>query len=533
MRASDVSQPLDAVVVGAGHNGLVAATMLARAGKNVLVVEAAETPGGGVRTEALTLEGFRHDVCAAVHPLAVASPAFSALSLTDYGLEWRHPEVVLAHPLNAPDGHGAHLTHDLTETAKALGSDGAAYERLVGSLVEHWDDLATALLAPPARWLDAARALVGRGGLRWRDLCGAAATFGAPAGLLARSLFNGAEARALIGGCAAHAFLPLSAPGTGGMALTLLALAHRNGWPFAAGGSGAITDALVAAFVDAGGRLECARRASSLDDLPHATTTLLNLTRANAARLIGATDWKRLVRRGPGAAEVARRLRRSAPASKVVKIDYALDGPIRWTYRPARRAGTVHLGGTLEEIAAVEHGCADAQHAPPVGSLPFTLVTQPSTVDASRAPAGKHIAWVYAHLPYRHPHDQVLVGPSGSSVSWSQLTWSGSVSGAQLAELVEAQIERFAPGFSDLVLARHVKSPGEVEAANANFPAGDITGGSLGVAGLAFRPRFAKNPYRLAPGLYMCGASTPPGPGVHGMSGYHAAAAMLRGELAS
>lgn len=529
-----MSKPLDAVVVGAGHNGLVAAVMLARAHKNVLVIEASETAGGGVRTEALTQQGFRHDVCAAVHPLGVASPAFTALSLTDYGLEWLHPEVALAHPLDAPGPHGAHLVRCLDATAEALGDDADAYRRLLTPFVTHWDRLAQLFLAPPAAWGGIARAVVGSSpSFGWPELLRAAGNFALPAGLLAKLRFAQPTTRALLTGCAAHSFLPMSAPGTAGMGLVLAASAHRGGWPFAAGGSSAITDALLAALRDAGGRIEFGQPVRSLAELPRATTTLLNLTAPAAARLLDATDWKRLVRDGPRADDVRHRLARSAPASKVVKIDYALDAPIGWTYRPARRAGTVHLGGTAEEIAATEHACADAQHAPPVGSLPFTLVTQPSTVDASRAPASKHAVWVYAHLPYRHPHDQVLSGPSGSSVSWSDLTWSGSVSGAQLADLVEAQIERFAPGFCDLVVGRHVKSPAEMEAVNANYAAGDITGGSLGLAGLAFRPRFTKNPYRIAPGLYLCGASTSPGPGVHGMSGYHAARHMLAAELRS
>ncbi len=529
-----MTKPLDVVVVGAGHNGLVAATMLARANKDVLVLEAGDAPGGGVRTEALTLDGFRHDVCAAVHPFAVASPAFAALSLADYGLTWLHPEVVLAHPLDAPGGHGVMAARCLETTADRLDIDREAYRSLLAPFVRHWDQLANMFLAPPATWPGVARAQV-RSNLRvgWADVLRAARAFASPLARLSTYRRAQPTMRALLAGCAAHSFLPLSAPGTAGMGLVLLASAHRHGWPFAAGGSGAITDALVAALADAGGRIELGQPVRSLADLPSAKTTLLNLTTQNAGTLLSATDWKRRVRSGPGADDARHRLARKARASKVVKIDYALDGAIPWKYRPARRAGTVHLGGSADEIAATEHACADAQHAPPVGSLPFTLVTQPCVVDPSRAPASKHTAWVYAHLPYRHPHDQVLTGPSGSSVSWSELTWSGSVSGEQLAQLVESQIERFAPGFSRLVAARHIKSPAEMEAVNANYPDGDITGGSLGAAGVLFRPRLTKNPYRLATGLYLCGASTPPGPGVHGMSGYHAAREMLAAELSS
>ena len=467
----------DAVVVGAGPNGLSAAVTLARAGYSVVVLEASDTAGGGCRSEALTLPGFVHDVCAAIHPLGAASPVFSALPLREHGLEWLHPEAPAAHPL--PDGRVGVLERSLAATADGLGADGRAWRRLVGPLVRRWDELTSAILAPllrPPRH----PVVLTRFGLRalW------------PAKALAARAFDGDEARGLFAGLSAHAILDLRAPLTSSFGLTFAASGHAAGWPAVKGGSQRLTDALVSYLRSLGGELETGRRVASLADLPRTGTVLFDLTPRQVASIAG----DRLDRRA------GRRLRRFRYGPGSFKIDYALDGPVPWKAEECGRAGSVHVGGTLEEVAAAEREVAQGRHP----ERPFVLTSQPTRFDPTPAPEGRHTFWAYCHVP------------PGSTVDMTQA--------------IEDQLERFAPGFRDRVLARHTMSPADLERHNANNVGGDVAGGSHGGLQLVARPRLALDPYRLPiEGLdaYLCSASTPPGAGVHGMCGWWAAKSAL------
>ena len=471
----------DAVVVGAGPNGLAAALTLARAGWSVEVYEAEATVGGGCRTEASTLDGFRHDVCAAFHPLGAASPFFAALAddLARHGLRWRHFDVELAHPL--PGGRAATLHRSVAHTAAALGVDADRYRALVEPLACDWDRLAPFALGPllrPPRHPLAALRFGGRAV--------------APARLLAERLFRTPEARALLAGCAAHAFLPLERPLTAGFGALLLATGHVAGWPVAEGGSQAIVDALQAALVEAGGIVECGRPVRTLADVPAgARAVLFDTTPRALARIAGdALDPDERARLGRF---------RHGPAA--FKIDYALDEAMPWSAPAARSAGTVHVGGTLVEIAASEAAVAAGRHP----TRPFVLVGQQSLADSSRAPAGQHTLWAYSHVP------------RGSTVD--------------MTDAIEAQIERFAPGWRDLVLARRVRDPAELARYNRNYVGGDISGGAHDGLQLLARPNLAAalRPYETGnPRLFLCSASTPPGAGVHGMCGAGAAGAVLR-----
>lgn len=467
-----------AIVVGSGPNGLSAAVTIAGAGRSVLMVEGAEAPGGGTRTEELTLPEYRHDVCSAVHPLGIGSPFFRSLPLQDHGLRWLQPEVALAHPLDGDTGAALH--RDLESTVAGLGEDGKAWRDTVGRVARDWDGLEEAVLGPLVR--------IPR---RPLPLAGFGLTAALPATVLARR-FSTPEARALFAGCAAHAFQPLGRPFTSSFGLVLGGLGHRFGWPFAAGGSQAIADALVGVLRSRGGEIETGRWVDDLADLPRAAATLLDVSPSAALRL----GSERI-------ASVPRRLMRGfRPGPAAYKVDYALSGSVPWSYEPARRAGTVHVGGTIEEIAAAESACSRGV-AP---ARPFLVVAQPTLVDPSRTPDGGHVLWVYAHVP------------SGSTDDW--------------LPVVEAQLERFAPGFGDLVLARSAMNPAQLEAKNPNLVDGDIGGGANSLRQLVFRPKPAIDPYRLGAGLYLCSASTPPGGGAHGMCGYHAARSALRRELA-
>ena len=470
----------DAVIVGSGPNGLTAAVTLVMAGRSVLVLEANEHIGGGTRSAELTLPGFVHDVCSAVHPLAASSPAFSALPLQEHGLRWLYPEVQLANPL--PDGRCGVVWRDIEQTAEGLGEDGAAWRRQIGSLAEEWDQLAPMLLGPllrmPAHPLTLAR-------------------FGVPALLPSRLFgkiaFRTPEARALFASSAAHSFLRLSQPLTSSFGLMLLAAAHAVGWPVAEGGSQAIADALASLLRANGGEIETSRPVRTLADVPATKAVLFDTGPQSIASIAG----DRLPARYR-----ARLLKyRYGPAA--FKVDYALDGPVPWTAEHCRQAGTVHVVGTAEEAARAEAGVASGHHP----ERPIVLAAQQSIVDPSRAPAGRHTLWAYTHVP------------NGSQLD--------------VSERVEAQIERFAPGFRDRILARHVSSPGWFERYNPSYVGGNIAGGSNGGLQLAFRPVIGR-PYRTPdPELYMCSASTPPGGGVHGMSGYHSAHTALRGVLAT
>lgn len=469
----------DVIVVGAGPNGLTAAVTLAGAGLRVLVAEAAQTPGGAARTEELTLPGFRHDPCAAVHPLAAGSPVLRALGLERHGLSWIHPDLPLAHPF--PGGQSAVLARTAADTAASLEdpADGATYRRMVTPFRGRWDALAADVLRPPLSGLPKHPLLTGSFGL----------IAALPAAALAR-LFAGERARGLLAGLAGHVAAPLTSPVTGGIALMFALAAHEGGWPVPRGGTQAITDALAARLRELGGAIETGRTVRDLAELPSARAYLLDTAPAAAADI--ARRW--LPR---GYADFILRRQRRGPAA--FKIDYALSGPVPWTAPAARRAGTVHLGPSIAEIGAALRSPARGAAPDP----PFLITAQPSLFDDSRTPAGAQLLWVYAHVP------------NG---------WRGDLTGR-----VEDQIERFAPGFRDLVLARTVTAPADLEARNPNNAGGDVLGGSCEGLRLLLRPAPVPVPYATPdPRVYLCSSSTPPGPGVHGMCGYHAARAVLR-----
>lgn len=465
----------DAVIVGAGPNGLAAAIVLARAGLSVLVLEAKPTVGGGCRTEELTLPGFRHDVCAAVHPMGLGSPFFRELPLGDHGLEWVHPEVPLVHPLD--DGRAVALHRDLEQTCANLGTDGDSYRRLVEPFSTRAEHLIEDMLAPVGRprhpWLMAKFGLVA---LRSAED-------------LARSRFRGVEARALFAGMAAHAIQPLDNSLTSAFGVVLCVWGHAFGWPVARGGSQAIVDALAAHLATLGGAIETDRPVNGVDELPSSRLVLFDVTPLQLVALGG--------NRLPPA--YRRKLMKFRHGAGVFKLDYALSEPVPWRAEIGGRAGTVHLGGTLGEIAASEKSVSEGRHP----DRPYVLVVQASLCDGSRAPDGRHTAWAYCHVPYASTYD--------------------------MTERVESQIERFAPGFRDTVLARSVMPPARMEDHNPNYRGGDITGGAQDLLQTFRRPASFRRPYEIpVPGWFLCSSSTPPGGGVHGMCGYHAATAALR-----
>ncbi len=465
----------DAIVVGAGPNGLAAAIVLAQAGRAVLLRERAASIGGGLRSSELTLPGFVHDTCSAIHPLGIASPFFRSLPLHEHGLEWVDPPVVLAHPLD--DGRAATLYRSIAETAATLGRDGPAYRRLFTPLVRNWTKLETALLGPLS---------VPRHPL-------ALAQFGLPALLpahtLARVAFREEPTRTFFAGLAAHSIQALEAPATAAFGLVLGILGHTVGWPFPRGGAQRFAEALASYFRSLGGEIEVNAPVHALRELPPARQILFDVTPRQLMKLAGdqlPPAYRRKLQRyryGPG----------------VFKIDWALDGPIPWRASECLQAGTIHLGGSLEEIAQSERGVWRGEHA----QRPYVLLAQQTLWDPSRAPDGKHTAWAYCHVPH------------GS-------TWD-------MTERIEAQIERFAPGFRDRVLARHTMNTQAVQQHNPNYIGGDINGGVQDLRQLWTRPTMAMVPYKTpAQGIYICSSSTPPGGGVHGMCGYYAARAALR-----
>ncbi|HEX2193067.1 MAG TPA: NAD(P)/FAD-dependent oxidoreductase [Acidimicrobiales bacterium] len=468
---------VDAVVVGAGPNGLAAAVALARAGRSVVVLEAADTVGGGARSEELTLPGFVHDTCSAVHPLGAGSPFLSDLPLADHGLSWAHSELACAHPL--PDGSAAVLGPSLGETAAGLGADARAWSRLFGPLVRDWEPLRDTFLAPLLR-VPSHPLVLARFGLRavW------------PASALARGAFRGEAARALFAGLSAHAILDLGHPLTSAFGFVLGAAAHAVGWPVARGGSQRIAGALASLLEDLGGEIVTGHPVRALDDLPPASTVLFDLTPRQVLAIAG-DDLPSLYRR---------RLQRFRYGPGSFKIDYALDAPVPWRAEACTRAATVHLGGPLDEVVASERDVTRGRHP----ERPFVLVAQPTICDPTRAPAGRHTLWAYCHVPH------------GSTVD--------------MTTAVEDQIERFAPGFRDRVLARHVTFPADFERHDANLVGGDIAAGSHGGLQLVGRPVLSFNPYTLpleGRKAFLCSASTPPGAGVHGMCGWWAAHAAL------
>jgi phytoene dehydrogenase-like protein len=448
---------------------------LQRNGVSVLLIEANDAVGGAARTEALTLPGFLHDVGSAVHPLGIGSPFFSSLPLDRFGLEWVHSPIPLAHPLDR--GQVAVLQRDLSATAQSLDLDAHAYRGLIEPFARQWDAFAGSVLDSPLR-PPAHPALMLR--LAPHAL--------RPTTSLARR-FSGEAARALLAGNAAHAGTPLEHRLTGAVATTLMTAAHAVGWPFPRGGAGRLTTALADYFISLGGVIETGRRVTSLGELPQARASLLALTYRQVAEIAG----DRVPARYPRA---ARRWRYGPGA---FKIDWALDGPIPWTNHEVSRAATVHVGGTLEEIAASEREPWRGR----VSDHPFVLLTQPSLFDPTRAPEGHHTAWAYCHVP------------NG---------WAGDMTNA-----IEDQIERFAPGFRERVLSTSIWNPRRLEAWDANLVGGDVNGGALTLGQLVGPARWPLRGWRTGtPGLYVCSASTPPGGGVHGMAGYHAARAALR-----
>jgi phytoene dehydrogenase-like protein len=455
-------------VIGAGPNGLASAIVLAQAGVQVDVLEAESTPGGGVRTLELTLPGFRHDFGSAVYPMGAGSPFFSSLPLHNHGLEWIHSPAALAHPLD--DGTAVMLERDLSETVKSLGVDGAPWDKLMRPFVDRWKEFAPEILRPVSfmskhPWLMARFGMVG---LRSAEV-------------VARR-FRSERTRALFAGLAAHSFLSLDEPLSSGLAILMAVPAHAVGWPIPRGGAQSLTNALCGVLSGLGGKVSTSSPVQSLSALSDYDLILCDLTPRQLVKVCGpklSDNYKRRLERfryGPGA----------------FKVDYALSAPIPWKAADCLRAASVHLGGSFEEIAASEKAVRNGQHA----ERPFVLLAQPTLFDSSRAPTGKHTAWAYCHVP------------NGSELS--------------MLEKLENQIERFAPGFRECILARRVFSPADLESMDANLVGGDVGGGVIDIRQLLFRPT-RRHYATSARDIYMCSASTPPGGGVHGMCGYHAA----------
>lgn len=472
----------EAVVVGSGPNGLAAAITLAQAGVSVLVVEAHDQPGGGARSAALTLPGFVHDVCSAVQPMAVLSPFFRTLPLGEHGLVWRYPRASVAHPLD--DGPAVMLRRSLDDTCAGLGRDGAAWRRLVGPFLDDPHGLLADTMGPLA--VPSHPVTFARFGLRaaWS------------ANRLARLCFREERARALFAGCAAHSVLPLTNLLTAAMGVMFAVTAHVVDWPVPAGGAQAITDALVSYLRSLGGRVETGRRITRLDELPASRVVLFDTSPDQLASIAGDAL----------PAGYRRRLGRYRYGPAAFKLDWALDGPIPWRDPAVREASTVHVGGTLAEVCASERDMYRGRHS----ARPFLILCQQSEVDPTRAPAGKHTGWAYCHVP------------GGSTVD--------------MTDAIERQVERFAPGFRDRILARYVLSPADFERYNPNFRGGTITGGVADLFQMWNRPVTRLDPYSTPnPRLFICSASTPPGGGVHGMCGWWAARSALKrlGRVAS
>lgn len=474
MRRVNVSSEFDAIVIGSGPNGMSAAIALQQAGLSVLVLEAKDSIGGGLRSAELTLPGFVHDICSAIHPLAAGSPFFNSLPLEQHGLEYIYPEVAAAHPFD--DGTSTALRGSVEDTAESLGIDRETYISLLKPLVRSWPGMVKDVLGPlhfPKHPIDMA-------------------AFGLNALRSATSLaakFKTREARGLWAGMAAHSIQPLSNLSTSAIGLVLMATGHLKGWPVPLGGSKVIANALASYFLSLGGKIETGVHVRSMADIPPCRAVLFDLTPKQILQIAGERfssiySWQ---------------LRRYRYGMGVFKIDWALDGPIPFIAPECRRAGTVHLGNTFEEIEKGEELTSKGGHS----EKPFVLLAQQSLFDSLRAPAGKHTAWAYCHVP------------NGSETD--------------MTDAIEKQVERFAPGFRDLILAKHTMNTREIEAYNPNYIGGDINGGIIDIGQLFTRPAIRSSPYRTsARGIYICSSSTPPGGGVHGMCGYNSAKQVLK-----
>ena len=469
-----MSNGYDAVILGSGPNGLAAAITLQQKGLSVLIIEGKKYIGGGLHSAELTLPGFIHDVCSAIHPLGVGSPFFNTLPLAEHGLEWIRPTVDAAHPFD--DGAAAALLHSVIATACGLGADESGYHRLMDPLVADWPSLAPQLLGPlrfPQHPLSLARfGLLGLPSVK----------------TLARR-FHTREARGLLAGMAAHSMQPLDGLTTAAVALIFLMAGHGKGWPMPRGGASSLAQALGAYFRHLGGVIETGTYVTSLDQLPSSKALLLDISPRQLLEL-GGHRWSGLYRR---------QLERYRYGMGVFKVDWALAEAIPFLAPVCRQAGTVHLGGTLEEIAASEASAIGGRPS----ERPFVLLTQQSVFDASRAPGGQQTGWAYCHVPNGSRQD--------------------------MTKIIETQVERFAPGFRERILARHTMNTAQLEEYNPNYIGGDINGGNFDIGQMFTRPALRRSPYRTsAKGIYLCSASTPPGGGVHGMCGYHAARRALK-----
>ncbi|HSS32075.1 MAG TPA: NAD(P)/FAD-dependent oxidoreductase [Solirubrobacterales bacterium] len=465
----------EAIVVGSGPNGLACAATLASAGVAVTVIEAEETIGGGTRSAELTLPGLIHDVCSAGHPMAIGSPALAALEIERRGFDWALPEVDVAHPLDG--GGGAAIVHSIEQTAAGLGEDGGAWRRVFGPSAKHFDALREDIMQPVLRVPHHPLRLTSFG---LRSM--------APATVLARS-FRSAQTRALFGGVAAHGFAPLNRPFSSAVAMAMISAGHRYGWPVARGGSQSIADVLAAIVLEHGGRIETGRPVRSLAELPAADAVVLDLAPGAVVELAGG--------RLPRGVDRAYRRYRHGPAA--FKLDLAVEGGVPWTHEDSRRAGTVHAIGSFEETVLAEREVNRGR----MPASPFVLVCQQYLADPSRSQGDLHPVWAYAHVPSGYDGDAT--------------------------EPLLDQIERFAPGFRERIVARVATTPAQMTEHNANFIGGDVITGANTPWQLLFRPRFARNPYETGiPGVYICSAATPPGAGAHGMGGYNAAQSVLR-----
>lgn len=464
----------DAVVIGSGPNGLAAAIRLAQAGKSVVVVEANEIPGGGARSMELTLPGFTHDLCSAIHPMGIASPFFRSLPLEQHGLTWIHAPHPLAHPFE--DGSAMTVERDLDAMCESLGTDGERYRKTFEPFLPYLNTIFEQTFGP----LTGLRSPFLLGKLGWKLLQSADTL---------RSHFQSSQAQALIGGLAAHSVLPLDKKFSAGIALMLGLTLHGQRWPLPRGGSQNITNALISYLQSLGGEVVTGLRVTKLSDIPYSHVVLFDTSPRSLAHIAG----EKLSR------NYREKLHSMRYGPSVFKMDWALDGPIPWTAKGCKLASTVHVGGTYEEIAQSEKDAWEGR----TSAHPFLIVTQPSLFDDTRAPHGKHTAWAYCHVPH------------GSKIDMS--------------ETIESQIERFAPGFKQLIIGRSILPPQKIEEHNANNIGGDITGGVMDLPQLLRRPTSLLHPYNTPnPNLFLCSSSTPPGGGVHGMCGFHAAETALR-----